>query len=163
VTVSAALVSAAPPSFGVVDGNGSAVALKPKTPLSSPVQLRAAGGAFAGRLGLAPGTWELTVAGAGGAAPVTRRITVQPPSGLKGSLTVTSAESYLELDEDGQPKAGVSGGISQRGATVALSAKTELRIRCGNAGVVELSINGVTIGPMGAPGEVVEWQITRSP
>jgi cytoskeletal protein RodZ len=162
VTVSAALVTAAPPSFIVIDANGSAVALKPKTPASSPVQLKAAGGTFAGRLSLAPGTWDLTVAGAGGAAPVMRRVTVEPPSGLKGKLTVTSAESYLELDQDGQPKAGVSGGITRPGASVALSAKTELRIRCGNAGVVELSINGVSIGPMGASGEVVEWRIARS-
>jgi hypothetical protein len=162
VTVSAALVSAAAPSFSVVDGNGTAVVLKPRTPRASPVRLKAAGGAFAGRLGLAPGTWDLTVAAPDGAAPVTRRITVRPPTGLNGKLTVTSAESYLELDEDGQPRAGVSGGISQPGASVALRAKAELRIRCGNAGVVELSINGVTIGPMGASGEVVEWRITRS-
>jgi cytoskeletal protein RodZ len=162
LTVSAALLSAAPPSFSVVDANGTAVVIKPKTPLPSPLKLKAADGAFAGSLGLAPGTWELTVAVAGGAAPVTRRITVQPPAGLKGKLTVTSAESYLEIDEDGRPKAGVSGGISQPGDSVALGATTELRIRSGNAGVVQLAINGVAVGLMGAPGEVVEWRITRS-
>jgi cytoskeletal protein RodZ len=162
VTASAALVSAAPPSFSVVDANGTAVSFKPRTPLASPVHLKASGGAFAGSLGLSPGTWDLTVGAPGGAAPVIRRITVRPPAGLTGKLTVTRAESYLELDEDGQPKAGVSGGISEPGASVALSAKAELRIRSGNAGVVGLSINGVSIGPMGASGEVVEWRITRS-
>jgi cytoskeletal protein RodZ len=163
LTVSAALVSATKPSFTVVDVNGAAVSLKPKTPLPSPTQVKISGGAFAGSMELAPGTWNLTVAGAAGAAPVTRRVTVQAPAGLKGKLNVTSAESYLEIDEDGRPKAGVSGGISQPHDSVALSAKAELRIRCGNAGSVELSINGVAIGLMGAPDEVVEWRITRSP
>ena len=75
---------------------------------------------------------------------------------------VTKAEAYLEIDEDGQPKAGVSGGIGQPGDDVKLKATTELRIRCGNAGAVELTINGVTLGFMGVSGEVVEWRITRS-
>ncbi len=162
LTVSAALVSAATPSFTVVNANGEAVSLKPKTPLASPAQLRASGGAFAGTLELAPGTWDLTVAAPGGGTPVTRRVTVRAPAGLKGKVTITTAESYLEIDEDGRPKAGVSGGIGRPGDSVVLSAKTDLRIRCGNAGAVELSINGVAVGLMGAAAEVVEWHITRS-
>ena len=31
----------------------------------------------------------------------------------------------------------------------------------GNAVAVQLSINGLRLGPMGGPGEVVEWEITR--
>jgi len=163
LTISAALVSAAAPSFTVVDADGGAVSLKPKTPLPPPAQLKASGGAFAGTLDLAPATWNLTVTAPGGAPPVARRVTVRAPAGLQGKLTVTIAESYLEIDEDGRPKAGISGGISQPRDSVPLSAKANLRIRCGNAGAVELTINGIAIGLMGAPGEVVEWRITRSP
>ncbi len=161
VTVSAALVSAAKPSFAVVDANGAPVAVTPKTPLPSPLKLKSSGGAFAGSLALAPGTWQLTVTAPGG-PPTTRRVTVGAPAGLRGRLTVTTGESYLEIDEDGRPKAGVSGGISPPGTVVALTATTDLRIRSGNAGAVQLSINGVSVGAMGAPGEVIEWRITRS-
>ena len=137
------------------------MAPKSKTAPPAPQRVKAVGGAFAGSIGLAPGTWDLTVSAAD-AAPVKRRITVQPPRGLAGTLVVTKAESYLEIDEDGQPKAGVSGGIGQPGDDVKLTATTELRIRSGNAGAVELTINGVTLGFMGVSGEVVEWRITRS-
>jgi cytoskeletal protein RodZ len=162
LTVSAALVSTASPSFTVVDASGAAVVLKPKTPLPSPLRLKAADGAFTGSIGLSPGTWDLSVATGGGEARVTRRVIVQSPAGLKGRLTVTKSESYLEIDEDGRPKAGVSGLIAQPGFGVALSASTDLRIRSGNAGAVQLSLNGVAMGLMGGPGEVVEWRITRS-
>lgn len=161
LTVSAALVSAAGPSLTIVDENGAPVKPNSKPPVAAPLKLKAASGAFAGSLGLAPGTWDLTVTAAG-AAPVTRRVKVQPPAGLTGKLTVTKGESYLEIDEDGQPKAGASGGIAQPGDSVALTAATDLRIRSGNAAAVELSINGVALGFMGASGEVVEWRITRS-
>jgi cytoskeletal protein RodZ len=161
LTVSAALVSAAVPSFNIVDGNGAVVTPKSTTAPPAPQRVKAVSGAFAGSIGLAPGTWDLTVSAAG-AAPVTRRVKVQPSPGLAGTLAVTKAQSYLEIDEDGQPKAGVSGGIGQPGDDVKLKATTELRIRSGNAGAVELTINGVTLGFMGASGEVIEWRITRS-
>jgi hypothetical protein len=161
LTVSAALVGAAAPSFSVVDGNGDVVTPKSRAAPPAQQRVKAVSGAFAGRISLAPGTWDLTVSAAGG-APVTRPVKVQPPPGLVGTLVVTKAESYLEIDEDGQPKAGVSGGIGQPGDDVKLKATTELRIRCGNAGAVELTINGVTLGFMGVSGEVVEWRITRS-
>ncbi|MDP9244573.1 MAG: DUF4115 domain-containing protein, partial [Chloroflexota bacterium] len=162
LTVSATLVTTAAPSFAIVDANGAAVVLKSKTTRPLPLRLKAAGGAFTGSLGLAPGTWDLSVAAGGGAAAVTRRVIIQPPAGLKGKLTVTKSESYIEIDEDGRPKAGVSGGIGPPGFSVALSASTYLRIRSGNAGAVEVSLNGLALGLMGAPGEVVEWRITRS-
>lgn len=161
LTVSAKLVSAAAPSFSIVDANSAAVTPKSTTPLPAALHLKAAAGVFAGSVGLAPGTWDLTVT-AVGAAPVTRRVKVPPPSGLTGKLAVTKAQSYIEIDEDGQPKAGVSGGIGEPGDSVKLTATTELRIRSGNAGAVELTVNGVTLGFMGASGEVVEWRITRS-
>ncbi len=161
VTVSAALLSAAKPSFTIVDTNGAAVAVTAKILLPSPLKLKASAGAFTGSLALAPGSWQLTVTAASG-PPITRRVTVGAPVGLKARLSVTGGESYLEIDEDGRPKTGASGGISPPGTVVPLTATTDLRIRSGNAGAVHLSINGVSVGAMGAPGEVVEWRITRS-
>jgi hypothetical protein len=42
---------------------------------------------------------------------------------------------------------------------VSMSAKSTLRVRAGNAVAVTMTINGVVIGKMGGPGEVVEWHI----
>ena len=60
------------------------------------------------------------------------------------------------------PVAGVSGGISDDGERVNLSARSTIRIRAGNAGAVRLSINGIGLGAMGGNGAVIEWRITRS-
>jgi hypothetical protein len=44
---------------------------------------------------------------------------------------------------------------------VRLQARENLRIRVGNAGAVRLTINGITLGSMGATGSVVEWRVSR--
>jgi hypothetical protein len=47
------------------------------------------------------------------------------------------------------------------GETVELAATDDIRIRAGNAGAVQVILNGITIGEMGGDGAVVEWRITR--
>ena len=71
-------------------------------------------------------------------------------------------ESYLELYEDGVRVADVSGRNASNGDTVELAAQSNLRIRVGNAAVVRLRVNGITLGAMGGPGAVIEWNITRA-
>jgi hypothetical protein len=90
-----------------------------------------------------------------------RRFAVTAGEGLRGVLRVVGAASYLEIDEDGDPKANVSGRVAEAGSRIALRADTTLRIRVGNAGAVRLVINGINLGRMGGQGDVVEWQITR--
>ena len=109
---------------------------------------------------LPPATWDLGIA-VEGAAPLTRSVIVSVPAGLSGTLVIEGGDSYLEIDEDGRPKAGISGTISKGGASVAVAATGQLRIRAGNAGAVNVTINGIRIGPMGGAGAVVEWRITR--
>ena len=77
-------------------------------------------------------------------------------------MRLDGAESYLEVEEDGTPVAGVSGAIAAPGDRVDLTANDELRIRAGNAGAVRLTINGIGIAAMGGDGAVVEWRITRT-
>ncbi|MEO6295332.1 MAG: RodZ domain-containing protein [Candidatus Limnocylindria bacterium] len=159
----ATLVTAATPSFTVADVAGGAVAVQPEPPAAPPaLALTAdAAGVFSGSLGLPPGTWDVTVTPAGG-EPVIRRVTIQPGTGLTGTLQIAGGESYLEVEQDGTPVAGVSGSIAADGETIALSAVDDVRIRAGNAGAVRLTLNGITIGAMGAGDAVVEWRITRS-
>ena len=162
VAVTATASAAAPMSFVVANAAGQAVQVTTGTPAAPPPLSLTAdpAGAFSGQLALPPGTWDLA-ATVEGSPPVTRQIIVSVPGGLSGTLAIDGGASYLEVDEDGRPKAGVSGSISNAGASVSLTAATELRIRAGNAGAVIVTINGVRIGPMGAAGAVVEWRITR--
>jgi cytoskeletal protein RodZ len=173
LTVSATLVTAASPGFTITDYTGKAVKVPTPTP-GAPVHVSVTAGSdgsFATTVPLGPGTWELSV---GIAAPVasgatarpaspgavTRRITVKASGGLAGSLVIAGGPSYLEVDEDGNALANVSGRVLPPGRTITLSAKRTLRIKAGNAGAVTLVVNGITIGKMGGSGAVIEWNIS---
>jgi hypothetical protein len=162
LTVTATPTAAPPVSFTIARA-GKNVPVKAAMPAPpKPLSLATdASGAFAGTISLGPGSWSLAFAAGSGASPVTRTVVVPPPSGLAASLVIAGAPSYLEAEEDGAPKAGVSGGISRPGDRVTLTAKRTLRVRAGNAGAVTVAINGIRIGTMGGSGAVVEWQITR--
>jgi len=51
--------------------------------------------------------------------------------------------------------------ILQAGERVSVAAKTDLRFRVGDAGAFEYSLNGAAGKPVGRPGEVREFRITR--
>ena len=161
--VTAALASQAIPTFTITDPAGTPVSIRPPAPPApDPLALTADdAGAFSGELSLAAGTWDVTVTPEGG-EPLTRRVVVAPADGLRGTLGVAGADSYLEVEQDGNPVAGVSGGIAADGERISLAANESLRIRAGNAGAVRISLNGIGIGPMGASGQVIEWLITRN-
>jgi cytoskeletal protein RodZ len=163
IELSAVLVTAPTPTFSVTDPAGAAVKLNPVAPSPpDPATVIADdAGAFGGSLSLAPGTWDVVVTPIS-AEPITRRITVRPGDGLTATLRLDGGDSYLELEEDGVPVAGVSGGISDDGERVNMTADETVRIRAGNAGAVRLSINGISLGAMGGNGAVIEWRIARS-
>ena len=162
VTVSATLVEAPGLTFTVTDAAGEAVSLSPADPVPPGPATLTAGpdDAFTGSLSLAPGTWELTIV-TDASAPVVRTVTVGQPSGLRATVSIDGAESYVELEEDGAPTAS-SGSIAADGDEITLEAEDALRIRVGNAGAVRVTVNGVALGVMGADGAVVEWRIERS-
>lgn len=165
LTVTAEATAAAGASFTVTSLSGQAVPIPGTLPEApAPMAITAgADGTFGASVELLPGTWRLTVAAEGGASqPITRSISVSPPEGLVGTLTVSDSPSYLEVDEDGQPRNGVSGRNADPGTVISLNAQETLRIRVGNAVAVRLVINGVDLGVMGGSGAVVEWRITRS-
>jgi len=162
VAVSVRLAAAPPVNFTVTDGSGAALPVTPQPPAApQPTTLTAADdGRFAGELQLPPGTWDVVVAPAiEGIEPITRRVAVARPAGLVGTLRIVDGQSYLEVEEDGTPVSGVSGGISDPGETISLNAGTRMRIRAGNAAAVRVTLNGLELGAMGGSGAVVEWQI----
>jgi hypothetical protein len=89
-------------------------------------------------------------------------VSVRSGDGLRATVRLDGADSYLEVEEDGTPVGGVSGGIATAGDRVNLVANDDIRIRAGNAGAVRLTVNGIGIGVMGDDGEVVEWRITSA-
>ena len=163
LSVTAVLVAGPSPSFRVVSLTGREISVPPFTPAAPPPLAITAtpAGVVSGQLSLPLGTWDLSIGASGAGATVTRRVVVAPAPGLHGSLAVVGAPSYLEIDEDGQPKTGISGRNADPGLTVELSATARLRIRVGNAVAVKLTINGLPLGPMGVSGAVVEWEVTR--
>jgi cytoskeletal protein RodZ len=166
ITVTATATAAAPATFSVVSLAGQVVpvpSLLPRAP--QPLALSVgADGSFSGTFDLAPATWQITLAvdGDDSIEPITRMVTVAPPDGLTGTLTVSDAPSYLEVDQDQVPMSGVSGRVANPGTVLQLSAQQALRIRVGNAVAVRLVINGLDLGEMGGSGAVVEWRITRT-
>ena len=161
VTLGATLVDQAAPTIQIESLAGDEVPVPNSRPTApDPVRLTAnAQGVVSATLALPPGTWDLTLS-AEDQEPVTRRITVGVGDGLSGLLRV-NGRSYLEIDQDGQPKRGVSGSNADAGTRVRLAADESLRIRVGNAGAVRLLVNGIDLGAMGESGAVVEWRITR--
>lgn len=163
VRVTAAFAAAIEPSFEITSLSGQQVPV-PDTPPADPdpATITVEGGAFSTALQLLPGTWDVTVTPAGSSeGSVTRRVTVEAPDGLVGTLRVEGGVSYLEIDEDGTAIAQVSGRNAQPGTVVDLEASSVLRIRVGNAGAITLAINGIELGTMGGSGAVVEWRIAR--
>jgi cytoskeletal protein RodZ len=177
VAVTAKLATAASPAFSVKDFAGKAVSIRAPAvgTVISASATAATDGAFSTTMSLPAGDWDLTfVAGAPGASPapsvaspapsgsVTRRITVRPPAGLTGTIAVARSASYLLVLQDGVPLAGVSGHIIAAGRTIALSARSAIIVRAGNAAAVSISIDGISLGTMGGSGEVIEWRIQRT-
>jgi cytoskeletal protein RodZ len=177
VAVTAKLATAASPAFSVKDFAGKAVSIRAPAvgTVISASATAATDGAFSTTMSLPAGDWDLTfVAGAPGASPapsvaspapsgsVTRRITVRPPAGLTGTIAVARSASYLLVLQDGVPLAGVSGHIIAAGRTIALSARSAITVRAGNAAAVSISIDGISLGTMGGSGEVIEWRIQRT-
>jgi uncharacterized protein DUF4115 len=61
--------------------------------------------------------------------------------------------------QDTVPESTVSGRVVKPPKVVSLKANGSIMVRAGNAGAVSLMINGVPMGAMGGPGEVVTWRI----
>lgn len=165
VSVSARLASAAAPNFTVTDGIGRPVVVRPPAAGKrvDTTATAASDGTFAVSLTLAAGTWDLTVAASGATSPAARRVVVKPAAGLAGSLQVAGSPSYIELIQDNVPEATVSGRVVKPPKTVSLKATGSIMVRAGNAGAVSVTINGIAVGAMGGPGEVVMWRIQLAP
>jgi cytoskeleton protein RodZ len=114
---------------------------------------RAAGQAGAATSTRTPQTRPATVRSA------TRTPTARPtaPAGLAVEIKATG-NAWLRILSDGEP---AFEGFLREGDAWQGQAKERVRIRMGNAGVTEVTLNGQPVGPLGKPGDVVEheWRL----
>lgn len=122
----------------------------------------AAGGSFSETLALEPGRWQIDVtASASGLAPQTetRTVIVDEPDQLVVVITATRGASWMRIVTDGTRLTGWDGPTLTRGSSVTITAENEIFLRTGNAGSLDISINGRDLGRLGRPGEVGNWLI----
>jgi cytoskeletal protein RodZ len=117
-------------------------------------------GAFADTLTFPLGQWQMTITAFGiGVAPIseTRTITVSPPitGGVELVINVHGRESWVRATADGHRVTGL--GTLNDGDTRTITAVSEVCMRTGNAGSLQLTLNGLEIGSLGTLGEVGSW------
>ena len=93
-----------------------------------------------------------TSASASEATP-TAEATVSTGTGVELVITATRAKSWLFVS-DASGRTLFSGQIA-RGTTKTFSTDLSLNVKIGNAGGVDLTVNGKSVEPIGADGEVV--------
>jgi cytoskeletal protein RodZ len=116
------------------------------------------GGAAATVAVEAPTSAPASPAAGSTAAPATSTATSTPasvPTSRTLQLRLT-ADSWLRISIDGKP---VFEGILPAGTLKAYHGSSA-KVRAGNAGGVDLTVNGKDLGAMGGPGDVVERTIT---
>ncbi len=117
-------------------------------------------GAFSETIPFSIGRWELTITTHGtGVSPITeiRTIIVSPPvvSGVQVIINVSGRDSWVRATADGARIPGL--GTLSDGETRTLTAANEICLRTGNAGALQLDLNGLDIGFLGRVGEVGSW------
>ncbi len=78
---------------------------------------------------------------------------VPEPTGVQMVLNVTTSRCWMLVVVDGTP--AFQGELSA-GQSRSFEATERILVRLGNAGVVEVEVNGNNMGFLGAPGEVLE-------
>ena len=86
-------------------------------------------------------------------ATPTEEATVSTGTGVELVITATRAKSWLFVS-DASGRTLFSGQIA-RGITKTFSTELSLNVKVGNAGGVDLTVNGKSVDPIGADGEVV--------
>lgn len=84
----------------------------------------------------------------------------QPGAGQTGvnmSLNVKNKDSWIRVIVDGTP---AFQGILSAGQSKSFEAKDKISIRLGNAGAVEVQVNGQNLGALGGDGDVIDREFT---
>lgn len=86
--------------------------------------------------------------------------TTPPPSGVNVRVEARDAQSWLEVRDEAERL--LLQQLLQQGDSREISSAGALEVRMGNAGAVDLSCNGESLGVPGGPGEVVTVRLVAS-
>jgi hypothetical protein len=89
-------------------------------------------------------------------APAPELPAAKPAGVTRATLRITDAPSWLRVTSDG---AVVYEQIAPPGFSKSFEARDSLRVRTGNAGAVEVEIDGRNLGALGADGEVLTREL----
>lgn len=79
------------------------------------------------------------------------------PSGVELTLNVTDAQCWMLVNVDGQT---TFSGIANPGETKTYTGQESIYVKLGNAGAVDVVVNGENIGKLAPLGQVVEREFT---
>ena len=155
VVVSAAYMG---PSAAVPAGAGSPPPPAVPKPITATV---AEDGSFSTPLELTAGKWAITVTASsaeGKTQALTRNVTVTY-KGVNLVVSVKGGRAWLKVWVDGKidDQLGVAGSVVGSGKTLTFTGKESIEVRTGSSGVTYFTLNGTSLGALGASGNPETW------
>jgi cytoskeletal protein RodZ len=137
----------------------------PATPAEQEIAVDGDSGTFSDAYQLAPGRWQLTIRATDASDKTTtvlRNVSVAY-TGVNLVLQVKGGPAWLKVWVDGVLVAGYEKGLtSKAGKTLEFAGKTSVEVRSGDPGVTYFTLNGVSLGRLGAAGVPETWKFTTS-
>lgn len=164
VTVSATAAGTAPSARPSPSGTPRPSAAGSGAPSATPPVVQtvdvAADGTFSVPFELTGGNWVLTITAAsaeGKTTSLTRSVVVRY-QGVNLGVTVRGGPAWMKVWVDGQldPRVG-AGRVFQDGRTITFSGSQSIEVFTGSAGVTYFTLNGTSLGALGAPGAPETW------
>ena len=131
----------------------------PAPPVKQTVDV-AADGTFSVPVELTGGNWLLTITASsaeGKTVSISRSVVVRY-QGVNLGVTVRGGPAWMKVWVDGQldPRVG-AGRVFQDGRTITFSGSQSIEVFTGSAGVTYFTLNGTSLGALGAPGSPETW------
>jgi hypothetical protein len=118
-------------------------------------------GSFSTPLELTAGKWAITVTASsteGKTQALTRNVTVTY-KGVNLVVSVKGGRAWLKVWVDGKidDQLGVAGSVVGNGKTLTFTGKDSIEVRTGSSGVTYFTLNGTSLGALGASGNPETW------
>jgi cytoskeletal protein RodZ len=118
-------------------------------------------GAFSTPLELTEGEWSITVTATspqGKTAALTRSVTVAY-RGVNLVVDIVGNDAWIKvwIDDVLDDSIGASGRVFHSGRTLTFTGQSSIEVRTGSSGATRFTLNGVSIGALGAPGIPETW------
>jgi hypothetical protein len=115
---------------------------------------------------LCPGVWQLSIVADNGqgvkAAAESRTVTVAY-NGLTVVIELKGGPAWLKIWQDGVVDSSLNGGAPHKdGSVITVKANQSVWIRTGAASVTNVTVNGVSYGPLSRTIVVGSWRLSAN-